>query len=135
MSRTFEHHVRVPYAHIDQMGFVYYANYFVYMEMARAEMLREVGLPYTEMEAKGILLPVVEAHGEYGKPAHFDDLVTIRTTCETFKGPRLVVSYVLLRGEEELMTGYTHHVCMSAEGKVMRPPEFLKRLITPPETS
>ena len=75
MSRSFEHHVRVPYAHIDQMGFVYYANYFVYMEMARAEMLREVGLPYAEMENKGIMLPVVEAHGEYSKPGNFDDLI------------------------------------------------------------
>ena len=98
-------------------------------------LARYRGLPYAEMENKGIMLPVVEAHGEYSKPGNFDDLIKITTTCEEIKGPRLVISYVLSRDGETLMTGYTHHVCMSTEGKVMRPPEFLKELINPPEKS
>ena len=53
IARTFKHFVRVPYAHTDQMGFVYYANYLIYFEMARSEMLREVGLPYANLKNRG----------------------------------------------------------------------------------
>ena len=62
-GRTFKHTVRVPYAHTDQMRYVYYANYLVYFEMARSEMLREVGLPYGELEKQGILVAVRKEMG------------------------------------------------------------------------
>ena len=63
-KKIFKHEVRVPYAHVDQMGVVYYANYLVYFEMARSEMLREAGMPYGDLEEKGLRLPVVEARCE-----------------------------------------------------------------------
>jgi acyl-CoA thioester hydrolase len=128
--RTFKYSVRVPYAHTDQMGFVYYAHYLVYFEMARAEFLREVGLPYTDMEKRGIMLPVVVAHCEYKKPAHFDDLLEIRSCCTDIRGTRLHIEYEIWRADELLVTGYTEHVCVSAEGKVLRPVPELKRLIS-----
>ena len=78
-ARVFEHSVRVPYAHTDQMAMVYYANYFVYFEMARSELLREAGVAYPEMEKRGVLLPVVAAHCEYRKAARYDDLLSIRS--------------------------------------------------------
>lgn len=128
--RVFRHYVRVPYAHTDQMRFVYYANYFIYFEMARAEMLREVGLPYGELEKQGIFLPVVEAHCEYKAPAHYDDQLEIISRCQ-IQGVRLRVEYKVSRAEELIVTGYTIHACVSKELKIMRPPACLQKLITP----
>jgi len=127
--RTFEHAIRVPYAHTDQMGFVYYANYFVYFEMARAEFLREVGLPYPDMERRGIMLPVVESHCEYKKPAHFDDLLMIYSRCTNLRGARLRIEYEVKRDEDLIATGHTVHVSVSPEGKVLRPAPELKALV------
>lgn len=129
-NRVFRHFVRVPYAHTDQMRFVYYANYLVYFEMARAEMLREAGLPYSELEKQGVYLPVVEAHCEYKTPAHFDDKLEIVSRCQ-IKGARLRVSYEILRGTEVIVTGYTVHVCVTADLKIIRPPKSLRTLVTP----
>ena len=128
-ERVFEHSFHVPYADIDQMGFVYYANYLVYFEMARAALLRESGLHYLEMEREGVMLPVVEAHCEYRKPGHYDDCLTVRTRLIGFKGPRLRIEYAVCRGEEILATGYTVHVCMSPKGAVLRPTPALRRLV------
>ena len=129
MPRSFHHSVRVPYAHVDQMGFVYYANHFVYYEMARSEMLRDAGLPYTEMEARGVMLPVVEAHSEYKQPAGFDDLLEIELRCTELKGARLRIEYTMTRGDDLIATGYTHHVCMSRDGRVMRPTPEIRSLL------
>ncbi len=125
---VFKHSLRVPYANIDKMGFVYYANYFVYFEMARAQMLRDVGLPYGELEDRGVMLPAVEAHCEYKKPARYDDLLTIQSVA-SLKGSRLRIDYEVVRDQELIATGYTEHVCMSSDGKVMKPIADLKKLI------
>jgi acyl-CoA thioester hydrolase len=123
----FRHTVRVPYAHTDQMGFVYYAHYFVYFEMARSEFLRECGLPYGELEQRGIRLPVVEAHCEYRRPARYDDLLTVVSRCQ-FDGPRLRVEYELRREGECLAHGHTVHVCLGTNGRPVRPAPELRRL-------
>ncbi len=120
--------IRVPYADVDRMGFVYYANYLVYFEMARSELLRDWGLPYTKLEAEGILLPVLEAHVDYGRPAHYEDLLTIRTLECRFTGVRLRIGYDVLRDEEKLASGYTVHACMTPQGRACRPPPSLRRL-------
>ena len=126
--KTFLHTVRVPYAHTDQMGFVYYANYFVYFEMARAELLREVGFPYTEMEKRGVMLPVLEASCHYKKAGHFDDLLTIKTGDIQWRGPRLSLNYVITRDEDVIVTGHTVHACMSPQGRIIRPTQELRSL-------
>jgi len=129
-QRIFRHTVRVPYAHVDQMGYVYYANYYVYFEMARAEMLREAGMPYTEMEQMGVMLPVVTSFCEYKKPAHFDDMLSIETKCTEINGTRLRIEYVITRGEIVIVRGYTEHVCVSiSDGRVLRPLPELKKLL------
>jgi acyl-CoA thioester hydrolase len=128
-KRVFKHSIRVPYAHTDQMKYVYYANYLVYLEMARSELLREVGLPYTDMEKRGIMLPVVVAHCEYKKPAHFDDLLEIRS-CPEIRGTRLHIDYEIRRGHDLLSTAYTEHVCVSPDGKLMRPVPELRKLFS-----
>ncbi|MBI3986307.1 MAG: acyl-CoA thioesterase [Lentisphaerae bacterium] len=127
-DKIFRHTVRVPYAQVDIMGFVYYANYFIYFEMARAEMMREAGLPYTELEKQGVMLPVVEAFCAYKSPAHFDDLLHIATRCTEIKGTRLRIEYEITRDGALLVTGHTVHVCVSPQGKVLRPHPDLRRL-------
>jgi acyl-CoA thioester hydrolase len=126
--REFAFSIRVPYAHTDQMGMVYYANYLVYFEMARSALLREIGLPYGELETRGIYLPVVEAHCEYRKPARFDELVEVRSRCTEIRGVRLRIEYEVVRDGDVLATGYTHHVCMTREGKVVRPAAEVRNL-------
>jgi acyl-CoA thioester hydrolase len=128
-AREYLHTVRVPYAHTDAMGVVYYAHYYVYFEMARSEMLREAGTPYSELEKKGIGLPVVESHCEYHGSARYDDLLTIRTRCTGFRGVRLHIEYLVERNGERLATGYTEHVCIGPGGKVLKPIPELKRMI------
>lgn len=72
--------IRVRYAETDQMDVVYYGNYAQYFEVGRVEAIRQLGLSYKNMEADGIILPVVEFTAKYLRPAHYDDLLTIRTS-------------------------------------------------------
>lgn len=123
---VYRHDVRIPYADVDRMGFVYYANYLVYFEMARNEILRDAGTPYRELEARGVMLPVLEAHCEYHQSARYDDLITVFSTCTGRRGPRLRIAYEVKREDDLLATGHTVHVCMSPTGKVLRPPPELR---------
>ena len=76
---TSESKVRVRYAETDQMGVVYHSNYFPYFESARAESIRQLGLTYADMEKMGVIMPVVDVHCRYLRPARYDDLLTIKT--------------------------------------------------------
>lgn len=76
---TTETQVRVRYAETDQMGVVYHGNYFLYFETARAESIRDLGLTYADIERSGIIMPVVDVHCKYMRPARYDDLLTIKT--------------------------------------------------------
>lgn len=77
---TSETQVRVRYAETDQMGVVYHSNYFPYFESARAESIRQLGLTYADMEKMGVIMPVVDVHCRYLRPAKYDNLLTIKTT-------------------------------------------------------
>lgn len=72
--------LRVRYAETDQMDVVYHGNYAQYFEVGRAEAIRQMGFTYKDMEAMGIIMPIVEWHAKFIRPAHYDDLLTIRTT-------------------------------------------------------
>jgi len=72
--------IRVRYAETDQMGVVYYGNYAQYFEVARAESIRELGFTYKDMEASGVIMPVVELHCKFLRRANYDDLLTIKST-------------------------------------------------------
>src|SRR5687767_15246932 len=78
--------LRVRYAETDRMGVVYYANYLVWFEVARADLMRSLGWTYREMEESGVILPVIEAHCEYKRPARYDDEIEIQTTA-TIESP------------------------------------------------
>ena len=77
---TSETQIRVRYAETDQMGVVYHSNYFPYFESARAESMRKMGFTYVDMEKMGVIMPVVDVHCRYLRPAKYDDLLTIKTT-------------------------------------------------------
>ena len=76
---TSETKVRVRYAETDQMGIVYHSNYFPYFESARTESIRQLGFTYADMEKMGVIMPVVDVHAKYLRPALYDDLLTIKT--------------------------------------------------------
>lgn len=71
--------IRVRYAETDQMDVVYHGNYAQYFEVGRAESIRQLGFTYKDMEAMGVVMPIVEWHAKYMRPAHYDELLTIRT--------------------------------------------------------
>lgn len=71
--------IRVRYAETDQMNVVYYGNYAQYFEVGRAESIRHLGFTYKDMEAMGVIMPVVEMHCRYIRSAHYDDLLTVKT--------------------------------------------------------
>jgi len=119
---------RVPYADTDQMRVVYYANFLVYFERVRNEILRDRGFPYTEMEAQGLILPVMEAHCQYRIPAKYDDLLEIRGWPEVIGRTRVKCHAEVLRGTEVLASGYTIHACLNAEsGRPTRLPETFNK--------
>jgi acyl-CoA thioester hydrolase len=73
------HQVRVRYADTDQMNVVYHGNYATYFEVGRTESIRHLGFTYKDMEAMGVIMPVVEWHAKFVRPAHYDDMLTIKT--------------------------------------------------------
>ena len=77
---TSETQVRVRYAETDQMNIVYHGNYAQYFEVGRVEAMRQLGLSYKDLEATGIIMPVIEWTAKFLRPAHYDDLLTVRTT-------------------------------------------------------
>jgi acyl-CoA thioester hydrolase len=125
--------LRVIYGDTDQMGVVYYANYFRYFEFSRSEFLRAKGFAYRQFEHEGVLLPVVDAQCSYKASARYDDLLTIRVDVVELRRASLVFAYEVLRDEDQqlLCTGRTVHACVGRDQRPMRMPEKLKELLTP----
>jgi acyl-CoA thioester hydrolase len=122
--------VRVRYAETDQMGVVYYANYFVWFEVGRTDWLRGSGWTYREMEAAGVSLPVVEAHCQYRQPAKYDDELEIRTTGSMASPIRLQFGYEIVRSADgvALATGRTVHASLDRDGRPCRLPDRARAL-------
>ena len=118
-------HVRVRYAETDQMGVVYYANYFVWMEVARVEFCKALGFRYRDMELDdGVLLAVVEAQCRYLYPARFEEDVIVETRLGD-ANPRIVsFAYEMRRaeGDRKLATGSTRHIFCNREMKPVKLP-------------
>ncbi len=116
---------RVPYADTDQMQVVYYANYLEYFERSRTEMLRSVGLPYSEMEKQGFYLPVRQVNVTYHSSARYDELLTFRSWVSEAKGARLIIESEVRRDDELLVAGTVTLCCVNKEHKVTRLPAVL----------
>jgi acyl-CoA thioester hydrolase len=122
---------RVIYGDTDKMGIAYYGNYLRWFEIGRTEMIRSWGLPYKSLEDKGIFLPVSEAFCKFLAPAQYDDLLVIQTTLDTELKAGMKFDYEVYSQTDEklLTTGYTKHAFMDPQGRVVRPPKFLRELI------
>lgn len=130
-SRIVESHYRVPYADTDQMGVVYYANYLIYFERIRNEMLRDLGITYREFEERGYQLPVLESHCFYRHSAQYDDWLTFRGWFEQISPIRLQAHCEVYRDEQLLADGYTLHVAFDPQkGRPCKLPAFLSDAIT-----
>ena len=116
--------VRVRYAETDKMGVVYYANYLVWFEVGRTDLLRESGWNYREMEKEGYALPVIEAHCTYRQPAKYDDELEVRTTGTLLSPVRVQFAYEIVRTADAvvLATGTTIHATIDATGRPCRLP-------------
>ena len=123
------------YAETDQMGVVYYANYFVWFEVGRTDLLRHEGWSYREMETDGFSLPVVEAHCDYKQSARYDDDIEIRTSGVLLSPVRLRFEYELVRSADDavLAGGHTVHAVLDRSGKPRRLPERLRDWFNGPE--
>lgn len=127
-----ETQIRVRYAETDQMGVVYYGNYAQYFEVARAESIRQLGYTYKEMEAAGIIMPVVELHCKYLRAANYDDLLTIKSTVKELPAGHRIEFYQEVFNEKgKLLTvGRVVLYFMSAKDmtKAQMPGELKKKL-------
>ncbi|HWP34394.1 MAG TPA: thioesterase family protein [Thermodesulfobacteriota bacterium] len=134
-ARAFETRVRVAYADTDQMGTVYHANYLVWMERGRTEAMRELGLPYAALEARGLRLPVIEAGLRFLRPARYDELLVIATTFAALGRVRLRFHYEVRHADRPegplLVDGFTEHAFVTPEGRVVRVPDDVRALVEP----
>lgn len=134
-GRAFETRVRVAYADTDQMGTAYHANALVWFERGRTEAMRELGLPYAVLEARGVLLPVVEAGARFVRPARYDDLLAVETIVGALGRARLRFRYRVRRADDPgspiLIEGFTEHAFIGRDGRVVRVPDDVRALVEP----
>ena len=115
--------IRVRYKETDKMGLVYHANYFTWFEIARIELLDELGCPYAELEKEGFLLPVLSCNAAFHLPAFFDDRLDVEVKVEEMPLVRIKASYEVRRNTDLIATGATQHAFVTGTGKVVRPPQ------------
>jgi acyl-CoA thioester hydrolase len=122
--------VRVRYAETDQMGVVYYANYFVWFEVARADLLRTLGWSYREMEHSGVSLPVIEAHCEYRRAAKYDDELEVKAEGRVLSPVRMEFIYEVRRLADGGLAaaGRTVHAALDAKGRPCRLPARVREV-------
>ena len=122
--------VRVRYAETDKMGVVYYANYFVWFEVARAELLRSLGWSYRDMEQAGVALPVIEARCAYHRSARYDDELDVRTEGRMLSPVRMQFDYEVVRREDAAVaaSGTTVHAAVDERGRPCRLPDRIRQV-------
>lgn len=122
--------LRVRYAETDKMGVVYYANYLVWFEVGRADLLRSLGWSYREMELAGVSLPVIEAHCEYLRPARYDDELEVRTEGRMLSPVRMEFQYQVVRKADQAVaaSGRTVHAALDPAGKPCRLPARVREV-------
>jgi acyl-CoA thioester hydrolase len=122
--------LRVRYAETDKMGVVYYANYLVWFEVARADLLRSLGWSYREMEVAGISLPVIEAHCRYLRPARYDDEIDVKTEGRMLSPVRMEFEYTVIRKADLAIAaaGRTVHASVDPSGRPCRLPARVREV-------
>ena len=121
--------IRVRYAETDRMDVVYHGNYLIWFETARIDMLDQIGLPYREVEKRGLYLPVLNISAEYKIPARFDDILDVHLYMKNKPRARIHFEYEVHRDTEILATGKSSHGFIDRDRKCVRPPKELMDLI------
>jgi len=124
-----ETRLRVRYAETDQMGVVYHSNHFVWFEVGRVELLRQLGFSYRDMEQNdGYFIAVVDARCRYKAPAHYDDEVVVRTWLKNIRESVIHFGYELVHADGTLIAeGETTHIVTDAEmKKALLPEKYMK---------
>ena len=129
---TYEIRIRVRYKETDAMGVVHHSNYVNYYEVARTEMLREVGTTYKDLELSGVMLPVHEVKMNYYAPAFYDDLLTVKLTMKQIPNVRMIFDHEIFNEQGALVN--TGHVVLAfmnaATRKACRPPKSFLDIFT-----
>ena len=125
--------VRVRYGETDQMGYVYYGVYAMYYEVARVESLRQLVLTYKEVEAMGVIMPVLENHSKYLAPGRYDELLTIVTTVREKPGVKIRFEYEIFNQENKLIhQGETLLAFVDQKtNRPCRPPHEMRKVLEP----
>lgn len=111
-----EKKIEVRYAETDQMGVVYHANYIIWMELGRTKLVSDLGFKYADMEADGIISPVIDVQASYKKPVLYGETAIIKTWIESYDGLRITYGYEILTEAGELsVTGRSVHVCVKKD--------------------
>ena len=124
---------RVRFAETDAMQVVYYGEYFVWFEVARTELFREIGMPYTVISRKrGYHTPVVQAHADYKAPARYDDEVAVRVLMTKIGKSSLRLDYEVTRMPDKVLlcTGHTVHVLIGEDGKPKEIPADMRKKLS-----
>ena len=131
MTHTHATELRVRYAETDRMGVVYYANYLIWCEVGRVELLRSLGRSYAALEAEGIGLAVSEANVRYLSPARFDDRVRIETTLTGVRSRAVTFDYLITNAETgaRLATARTALVSIDRDGRLTAIPQDFRQAL------
>ena len=127
-ARTSRSTIRVRYAETDQMGIAHHAEYFAWFEVGRTDLLRECGLPYRDLERRGLRFPVIGTEARFLRPAYYDDVLEVRTELDALSGARIAFRYEVHRdgAPGPLATGRTEHAAVDGEGRPRRLPEDVR---------
>ncbi|MBR2655820.1 MAG: tol-pal system-associated acyl-CoA thioesterase [Loktanella sp.] len=122
--------LRVYYEDTDLAGIVYYANYLRFIERARSEWVRELGIDQAQMKAEGMVFAVRRVEADYLLPARYDDQLRVETTMQPGSGARLVMRQDVKRGDTILFSAIVTIICMTTQGVVCRLPAVIRQAMT-----
>ncbi len=120
--------IRIRYKDTDRMGVVYYGNYLTFFEIGRSEYMRDLGLPYSKLEAGGYSLVVTEATAKYHANVGYDSMIKVKTAITELRKVRVRFDYeVVSENNKRLVSGHTVHACLDSNQKLVKiPPEMVR---------
>jgi acyl-CoA thioester hydrolase len=128
-----ETQIRVRYAETDQMKVVYHGNYAQYFEVARAESIRQLGFTYADMEALGVMMPIIELHTKFLRPAHYDDLLTVKVILKELPTDhRIEFHHEVYNENQKLLTlgrAVLYFINVQTKEKTVMPGTLLQKLV------
>ena len=131
---TTETKIRIHYALTDQMGFVYYGNYAQFFEIGRVEAIRQLGFSYKDIEALGIIMPVIDMHSRFLRPAKYDDIITVKTTLKELPHHYKIVFHSEIFNEKDELLNVAEVTLYFLEAATMKRcdmPEVLREKLEP----